>query len=122
MHTFIVHWVVGIVVLWTGAFVSLQSAIAQSLSDQASELLRTRIEAAGVQPKITVGEELIHASMTLPLFYERRMYRPAWTGGDSPLPQVYALLKAISEADREGLKPADLWLSSFSRSRQPGNY
>jgi murein L,D-transpeptidase YcbB/YkuD len=110
MHTFIVHWVVGIVVLWTGAFVSLQSAIAQSLSDQASELLRTRIEVAGVPPKITVGEELIHASMTLLLFYERRMYRPAWTGDDGPLPQVYALLKAISEAGREGLKPADYHL------------
>ncbi len=94
-------------------FASLQTATAQTSSDQVRELLRSRIEMAGVPPKIVVGEEVVHASIALPLFYERRMYRPAWSGEDGPLPQADALLKAISQAEGEGLRPADYHLAKI---------
>jgi murein L,D-transpeptidase YcbB/YkuD len=112
-YALIVGWVTAVVVLWISTFISLKSAAAQSLTGQVTELLRTRIEAAGAPPEISAGEEIIHASMALPLFYERRMYRPAWTGDDGPLPQADALLKAISQAEGEGLKPADYHLAKI---------
>jgi murein L,D-transpeptidase YcbB/YkuD len=78
-----------------------------------SEFLRSRIEVAGFAPKIAVGEELIHASVMLPLFYERRIYRPTWSDDHGPLPQVEALIKAINEADRDGLRPSDYHLAKI---------
>jgi len=113
MYRSIVRWIVVIAVLWACASTSLQTAPAQSLSDQVSELLRTRIETAGIPPKIAVAEELIHASVMLPRFYEQRTYRPAWSGEDGPLPHVDVLIKAIGEADREGLRPDDYHLAEI---------
>jgi len=111
MHGSVVCSVIAIAFLGAIVFASLQTVTAQTLSDQVRELLRNRIETAGVPPKITVGEEVIHASIALPLFYERRMYRPAWSEDDGPLLQVDALVKAIHEADREGLRPTDYHLA-----------
>ena len=111
MHGSVVCSVIAIAFLGAIVFASLQTLTAQTLSDQVRELLRNRIETAGVPPKITVGEEVIHASIALPLFYERRMYRPAWSEDDGPLLQVDALVKAIHEADREGLRPTDYHLA-----------
>lgn len=79
----------------------------QSLSDQVSKFLRNRIEAAGIPPQITVGEELIHASVMLPRFYEHRTFDPAWSNDRGPLPLADDLVKAINHADREGLRPTD---------------
>lgn len=84
---------------------------AKSLSLEIGELLRSRIEAAGAVPMITVGEEIIHASVTLPIFYERRSYHQAWSDDRGPLPQVQSLVQAIRGADQEGLRPSDYHLS-----------
>lgn len=91
-------------------FAWLEAVRARSLSDQIGELLRNRIEAAGAPPKITVGEEMVHASVMLPLFYEQGTYRPAWSGDKGPLPYAEALIKAIYSAETEGLKPNDYHL------------
>lgn len=99
-------------ICFTGS-AELGALSAQALSDRVSEFLRSRIEVAGFAPKITVGEELIHASVMLPRFYERRIYRPAWSDGHGPLPQVEALIKAINEADRDGLRPSDYHLAKI---------
>ncbi len=95
---------------WLALF---QKTAAQTLSDQVSEQLRNRIEAAGVPPKITVQGEPIHASVTLPIFYERRAYRPAWCEDNRPLQQVERLINAIRDAGREGLRPADYHLAKI---------
>ena len=50
------------------------------LADMAQEHIRDRIEAAGIPPKIDIGEEHIYASVVLPQFYEDRIYMPAWIG------------------------------------------
>jgi len=80
---------------------------AQVSSDEIQEHLRNRVEAAGIPPKITVGEELIYSSAVLPIFYERRAYWPAWSSEKGPLPQAYVLISAIKKADQEGLTPQD---------------
>lgn len=82
--------------------------------DPLDEFLRNRIEAAGIPPQITVGNELIHASVVLPLFYERRAYAPAWCNSRSLQPQVDTLLKAIRTADQEALWPNDYHLAKIA--------
>ncbi len=74
------------------------------------EILRTRIEQIDYPPHITVGEEVIHALVDLQLFYERRLFQPAWVDADGHLPAAEALVRALREAVREGLRPADYHL------------
>jgi murein L,D-transpeptidase YcbB/YkuD len=109
------HRLVAIIplLLWIQAFGLLQTVAAKNLSDHVREVLRNRIEAAGIPPNMSVGEEVIHASVALPRFYEARVYQPAWSDNDGPRHQADALINAIHEADREGLRPDDYHLSSI---------
>jgi murein L,D-transpeptidase YcbB/YkuD len=84
-----------------------------TLSDHIDEALRNRIEAAGFPPKIMVRSELILASVMLPIFYERRAYKPAWCDENGPSPHGETLLLAIRLAYREGLRPNDYHLASI---------
>ena len=86
---------------------------AQSPDASMRELLRFRIETGGVPLKITVGKEPIYAAEVLPTFYERRVYQPAWTDIQGPLRQTQALIDAIRDADREGLRPGDYHLDKI---------
>jgi len=113
MHTFIVRLMVTTALLYANGLALSQSVEAQTQSAQVRELLRNRIEAAGIPPKITVGEETIYASVMLPLFYQRRIYWLAWSNDNGPLPQVDALIRAIGRADREGLRPGDYHLAKI---------
>ena len=77
------------------------------------EFLRNRIEAAGVSPKLTVGDEPVFASMMLPRFYERRFYLPAWSDENGPTFQAKDLINEIKEAKQEGLWPEDYHLAKI---------
>lgn len=105
--------------LWSAGLllVSAMGAGAQVLTDQVDERIRSRIEAAGVPPRITIGEERIYASVALPTFYERRAYRPAWSGEEGPMPYVDELVRAIRAADRQGLNPRDYHLTKIEAVR-----
>jgi len=92
---------------------SYQPVWAQNLTDRVDEFLRSRIEVAGVPPKIWVGEEIIYSSFALPLFYERRAYRPAWSDDAGSLMLIDDLIGAISRAEQEGLRPADYHLAKL---------
>ena len=113
-----------IALIWAYGFAEIEIVVAQTLSNQVSEQLRNLIEVfarltdakgfrAETPPKITVQGELIHTLAMLSPFYERRAYQPAWIGDNGPFPQVDALLKAIREADREGLKARDYHLAGI---------
>ena len=80
---------------------------AQPLCASIQDLLRNRIESAGTPLNLTVGDESVYAAVALPVFYERRVYRPAWINEKGILTQAKALLAAIQAADGEGLRPKD---------------
>jgi len=103
--------VFAVALAWTQMVAVCESGAAQAVSDQAGEPLRSRIEAAGEPPKLTVGAERLSAVRMLSLFYEQRAYQLAWSYGEDLLPQVDALVTAIYEADREGLRPGDYHLA-----------
>lgn len=73
--------------------------------DELQEYLRGRIEASGIPPTIMVAEELIYASVALPLFYEKRTYNLAWSNSDGPTALADSLVLAIDNAYKEGLRP-----------------
>ena len=88
-------------------------SFAQSPELSIRDRLRIRIEDGGLPLRISVGREPIHAAIVLPIFYERRVYQPAWTAIHGALPQADALIKAIRKADREGLRPGDYHLAQI---------
>ena len=83
----------------------------QTLSDEVSTALRNRLEATEALPGILVGEEQLTASVMFAAFYKKRSYLPAWSGEGGPLPQADALLRALKNADQEGLRPSDYHLA-----------
>ncbi|KPK72858.1 hypothetical protein AMJ87_03570 [candidate division WOR_3 bacterium SM23_60] len=92
---------------------------AQGLADQVQEHLRARIEAAAVPPKIVIHDDLIYSSIVLPQFYEQRVYMPVWSNDKGILVErVDELLRAIRDAYREGLTPADYHLARIETTLQ----
>jgi murein L,D-transpeptidase YcbB/YkuD len=93
----------------------LPATEAQTLPELIGERIRERTTGTEGSPKIRIGREVIYASVTLPLFYERRDYQPAWTGQEGPDPQAAVLLEAIAGAGGEGLNPAFYHLAKLNR-------
>ena len=85
----------------------------QLLGEQLDERIRMRIEAAGVPPRIEVNGERVHASRVLPVFYERRGFRPAWSGEAGPGPRAEAMVAAIRGISGDGLNPSDYHLAGI---------
>jgi len=91
---------------------------AQTVLAEARETLRNRLEFGGLPLQCSVGQEIICASMVLPRFYELRAYELAWIGDEGPLPCVDDLIRAIRQADREGLRPEDYHLADIEAKLQ----
>jgi murein L,D-transpeptidase YcbB/YkuD len=89
------------------------SASAQPPGSAVQELLRSLIESGGIPLKLVVSAEPIYAVDALPEFYERRGFQPAWSEDQGPLPQAYALIRAIHAVEREGLRPSDYHLAEI---------
>lgn len=72
------------------------------------ERLRSRIEAAATGlPSFSIGSDIVRTTTALPIFYAQRLYEPVWVSESGPLPQVSGMVRAIREADAEGLNPRD---------------
>jgi murein L,D-transpeptidase YcbB/YkuD len=78
-----------------------------------AEGIRTRIELAGVVADLRAGGEPVYASLALPKFYERRLYRPAWSDERGPTSLADDLVSALRRADLEGLRSEDYHLASI---------
>ncbi len=85
----------------------------RSRDELVAERIRTRIEAACVLTEFRVSCEPIYASVALPGFYVRRLYRPAWSDKGGPTRLVDDLLSALRRADLEGLRPKDYHLAAI---------
>jgi murein L,D-transpeptidase YcbB/YkuD len=80
-----------------------------------AEQIRTRIEAAGVVAELRAAGEPVYASSVLPSFYERRLYRPAWSDAGGPTRLVNDLVGALRRANLEGLRSEDYHLAGIER-------
>jgi murein L,D-transpeptidase YcbB/YkuD len=78
-----------------------------------AEQIRTRIEAAGVVAELRAAGEPVYASSVLPKFYERRLYRPAWSDGGGPTRLADELVAALHRAGLEGLRSEDYHLAGI---------
>lgn len=78
-----------------------------------AERIRTRIEAAGIVADLQVGGEPIYESTVLPGFYERRLYRPAWSDARGTLRLADDLVGALRRADLDGLRSEDYHLAGI---------
>jgi murein L,D-transpeptidase YcbB/YkuD len=85
----------------------------RSRADLVGERIRTRIEAAGVAMELRAAGEPVYASLALPSFYERRLYRPAWSDERGPTRLADDLIDAIRRSDLEGLRSEDYHLAGI---------
>jgi murein L,D-transpeptidase YcbB/YkuD len=82
---------------------------------QVRQMLQEQIGKDSFPSLTAAAGESILASILLPLFYQQRDYRPAWTQDGLPSPQALSLAKAVQKADLEGLKPSDYHLSKIAQ-------
>ena len=85
----------------------------RSPAELVAERIRTRIEAAGVVMELRAAGEPVYASLVLPSFYERRLYRPAWSDERGPTRLADDLIEALRRADLEGLRSEDYHLAGI---------
>lgn len=77
------------------------------LTDQLSELIRQRFTDFSRPQYFTVSSDMTHADTLLARFYQQRDFKPAWIDDKGLLSTGDSLVRAIREADREGLNPRD---------------
>jgi len=85
----------------------------QALDEQVREFLRHRIEISVHTDTLLIDNDPIYSSVLLPEFYLERLYRPAWSADNGPLPVADSMLTAIRYADRDGLIPEDYHLKTI---------
>jgi len=78
-----------------------------------AERIRARIEDAGLVAELRAAGEPIYESLALPKFYERRLYRPAWSDDGGPNRLADDLVGALRRADLEGLRSQDYHLAGI---------
>jgi murein L,D-transpeptidase YcbB/YkuD len=80
-------------------------------SDALSEAMRARIEAERYNKRFICQGELVCGVSVIPIFYEKRGFKPAWRGKTGDFKMADALFEAARESTREGLRPGDYHLS-----------
>ncbi|HRZ05773.1 MAG TPA: L,D-transpeptidase family protein, partial [Candidatus Competibacteraceae bacterium] len=81
---------------------------ALSLRDKIAVQLCQQIRTEPPLTRLTVDNDPLRMLDTLIAFYAGRGYQPAWLNTDGkPRPAAEELLKALGEADRDGLRTAD---------------
>ena len=86
--------------------------LSQTAAVEVGEFLRNRIEAAGSPLLLCVEDDTIHASVMLPIFYEQRVFEPAWSSSRG-LQAARELIDSIRRAGLEGLEPQDYHLQTI---------
>jgi murein L,D-transpeptidase YcbB/YkuD len=70
-----------------------------------------RLLTVGPPPVLRVAGDSLRSGHLLLQFYSRRLYWPAWSNDAGLLPQIDSLIKALYEAETEGLQPRDYHLT-----------
>jgi L,D-transpeptidase YcbB len=104
-----------IVALVIANLLFLQKTVsAQSLISQVTEHIKERVLTSKEPPRVVCMAELICSSATLPRFYVKRSFSPAWINESGPLPQASSLLAAIAKASWEGMASKDYHPATIS--------
>lgn len=90
-------------------------ARAQTLVNRVSEHIWERLLTAGNPLVFRVANEPVRSPQLLGSFYSRRLFWPAWSAEATLLPQADQLVKALREAEQEGLRPRDYHLARLER-------
>ncbi len=77
------------------------------LTDQLSELMRQRFTDWSHPQYFAVTNDITHADTLLARFYRQRDFKPAWLDDNGLLSTGDSLVRAIREANLEGLNPKD---------------
>jgi murein L,D-transpeptidase YcbB/YkuD len=109
-HRFVL---ITIALLCGGILIPRQSAAVFNLSNRVSEILKHKITTWSKPLSFTCRKELLCGPNALTRFYLNRVFKPAWSNNDGPLPQATDLVKKIREADRDGLRPDDYHLANI---------
>lgn len=84
----------------------------QAQDDAIRDVLKTRVEALRKARQLDVRGSRLASVIVLPEFYERRGFRPAWQPST-----IDQLLRAISDAEADGLDPRDYHQQLLGRLR-----
>jgi len=107
-----------LLLLMTGCLLSVWGLQMRAIPGQTStrplqDLLRSRIEAAGVPLQISIGTEAVYASASLVRFYQQRIFRPVWVDDEILLSAAEELYDTLRDAWLEGLNPSDYHLEKI---------
>ena len=87
--------------LWTHA------ARAELFGNGPNGDIQKRLDAAAGNSSALCSSAVISEPAVIRYLYASRNFKPAWIDSQGPLPQADALLNAIQQSDREGLKPQE---------------
>ncbi|MEN8258755.1 MAG: L,D-transpeptidase family protein [Thermodesulfobacteriota bacterium] len=115
------------VFMLTGQLAS--STLSLAAPAEIQNYLRKMIEAEAGNGQFICRGQAICAAPIIPLFYERRAFQPCWSRNGQISANAAELIDALSNADAEGLRPADyhlytirLLLSKLDRLQGEGNF
>lgn len=77
------------------------------LTEQLAELMQAQFSKSGPPTCIIVGTDTTRADTLLARFYRQRNFQPAWINDKGLINTGDSLLRAIRDADQEGLNPKD---------------
>ena len=109
------HTVIMTICLLGALFLQVSVVSAGNLSNQVSDILEERIQDPENLRKTACGAELICGSSVLAEFYSSRDFRPAWSSDNGLRWEAIVLIRAIIDAELEGLSPEDYHLSSIEK-------
>lgn len=93
--------------------IPFESVSADNLSEQVSDILEKRINGSAYRPKTSCGAELVCGPEVLSAFYSSRYFQPAWSTDHGLRWESIVLIRAIIEAEQEGLRSEDYHQSSI---------
>ena len=95
--------------------IPFESVSADNLSEQVSDILEKRISSSAHPQKTLCGAELVCGSSVLSAFYSSRDFRPAWSTDHGLRWESIVLIRAIIEAELEGLRSEDYHQASIEQ-------
>ncbi len=103
--------VIAVAFIWVSLLAPAQGVTSSDLSDRVGEILEHRLTVMPIPERFICRRQILCGPNTLTRFYSERDFRPAWSDDEGPTADAATLVKAILEADRDGLRRDDYHLA-----------